>query len=259
MEINGKTIVVTGAASGIGRSLVKRFAREGAQHIVSVDMNMDGAEETVSLYGGSAQKADVGREADIQNVIEKTEAEVGPIDLFCSNAGIGRAPDLDAPNDDWQLSWDVNVMSHVYAARHLVPKMIERGGGYFLNTSSAAGLLNQVGGAAYGTTKHAAVGFGEWLALTYAHQGIRVSMLCPQAVRTAMTEKADDPGIRAAATDGMMEPDDLADVVIEGLRKERFVILPHPEVLEYMRRKTNDYDRWIKGMNRLHLKLTGAA
>ncbi len=259
MDITGKTIVVTGAASGIGRALVKRFTAEGAKHIVSADMNMAGTEETVSLYGGTAMQADVSREEDVKAIIEKTEADVGPIDLFCSNAGIGRGADLAAPNDEWQLSWDVNVMSHVYAARHLAPKMVERGGGYFMNTASAAGLLNQVGGAAYGVTKHAAVGFGEWLALTYAHQGIRVSMLCPQAVRTPMTEDASAPGTKAAAGDGMMEPDDLAEIVIEGLREERFVILPHPEVLEYMRRKTADYDRWIKGMNRLHQKLTGLA
>lgn len=259
MEITGKNIVVTGGASGIGRALVKRFTKAGARHIVSVDMNLAGAEETVSLYGGTAMAADVGNESDIKSVIEKTESEVGPIDLFCSNAGIGRGADLAAPNEEWQQSWDVNVMSHVYAARHLAPKMVERGGGYFMNTASAAGLLNQVGGAAYGVTKHAAVGFGEWLALTYAHQGIRVSMLCPQAVRTPMTEDANAPGTKAAAGDGMMEPDDLAEVVMEGLHQERFVILPHPEVLQYMQRKTADYDRWIKGMNRLHQKLVGAA
>ena len=149
-------------------------------------------------------------------------------------------------------------MSHVYAARHLIPLMVARGGGYLMNTSSAAGLLNQVGGAAYGVTKHAAVGFGEWIAMTYAHQGIKVSMLCPQAVRTAMTMgDPDSPNIKAAATDGMMEPSELADAVIEGLAEERFVILPHPEVADYMKRKTADYDRWIGGMNRLHQKLNG--
>ena len=147
-------------------------------------------------------------------------------------------------------------MSHVYAARHLVPRMIERGGGYLLNTASAAGLLNQIGGAAYGVTKHAAVGFGEWLAITHGHEGIRVSMLCPQAVRTAMTA-GESTATTAASTDGMMEPETLADAVIEGLREERFLILPHPEVLDYMRRKTADYDRWIRGMNRLMQRLTG--
>ncbi len=257
MELKGKIVVVTGAASGIGRALVKKFTEEGAKHVVSVDLNLDGTEETVSLYGGTAMQANVAKEEDIKAVIDRTESEIGPIDLFCSNAGIGRSPDLESPNEGWQESWDVNVMSHVYAARHLVPKMIARGGGYFLNTASAAGLLNQIGGASYGTTKHAAVGFGEWLALTYAHKGIRVSMLCPQAVRTAMTANVDDPGIQAAATDGMMEPDYLADVVVDGLREERFVILPHPEVAEYMQRKTADYDRWIKGMNRMHQKIFG--
>ena len=164
------------------------------------------------------------------------------------------------------MSWEVNVMSHVYAARHLIPRMIERGGGYFLDTASAAGLLNQIGSAAYGVTKHAAVGFGEWLALTYAHQGIKVSMLCPQAVRTGMTpseDEADDaPGAsaaRAAAADGMMEADEVADIVVEGLHQESFLILPHPEVETYMQRKATDSDRWLKGMNRLHRSLTEAS
>ena len=196
-------------------------------------------------------------------VIEQTEERIGPIDLFCSNAGIGVGMDLQSPNSEWQRSWDVNVMSHVYAARHLVPRMVARGGGYFLNTSSAAGLLNQIAGAAYGVSKHAAVGFGEWLALSHRHEGIRVSMLCPQAVRTAMTtgegELAGGAATRAAAVDGMMEPEELVEFVIDGLRDERFLILSHPEVLEYMRRKTADYDRWIAGMNRLHLRLTGDA
>ena len=164
------------------------------------------------------------------------------------------------------MSWEVNVMSHVYAARHLIPRMIERGGGYFLNTASAAGLLNQIGSAAYGVTKHAAVGFGEWLALTYAHQGIKVSMLCPQAVRTAMTASADESedaarrsSHKAAAADGMMEADQVADIVVEGLHQESFLILPHPEVETYMQRKTSDYDRWLKGMNRLHRSLNEAS
>ena len=257
MDIKDKIIVVTGAASGIGKALVKRFTAEGAAHIVSVDLNIEGAQATAAEFGGTAMMANVSVEDDIKRVIDTTETDIGPIDLFCSNAGISMASTLDAPNEEWQTIWDVNVMSHVYAARHLVPRMVARGGGYFLNTSSAAGLLNQVGGAAYGTTKHAAVGFGEWLALTHAHEGIKVSMLCPQAVRTAMTEDTDSVGIIAAAGDGMMEPEVLADVVVEGLADERFVILPHPEVLEYMRRKTADYDRWIGGMNRLHKRIHG--
>ena len=165
-------------------------------------------------------------------------------------------PDLNAPNSHWQISWDVNLMSHVYAARHLVPRMVARGGGYFLNTASAAGLLNQVGAAAYGVTKHAAIGFGEWLAIHHQHQGIKVSMLCPQAVRTAMTA-SDNDATAAASSDGMIEPEQLADTVVEELRNEPFLILPHPVVLEYMRNKTSNYDRWIGGMNKLMRMITG--
>ena len=255
MEIAGKIVVVTGAASGIGRALVERFAAEGAAHVVSVDLNLDGAQATANDFGGTAMAANVSVEADIQAVIEKTEADIGPIDLFCSNAGISMAKDIYAPNEEWQTIWDVNVLSHVMVARHLVPRMVKRGGGSIMITASAAGLLNQVGGAAYGVTKHAAVGFGEWLAMTHAHEGLKVSLLCPQAVRTPMTADSDDPSIVAAAGDGLMEPSVLADAVIEGLGDERFVILPHPEVLEYMQRKTADYDRWISGMNRLHKKI----
>ncbi len=258
MEVKDKIIVVTGAASGIGKALAARFKADGAKQIVAVDLNEAGVRATADDLGCIAMKADVSIESDIAHVIETTEADVGPIDLFCSNAGIGLGRDLESPNREWQKSWDVNVMSHVYAARHLVPRMIARGGGYLLNTASAAGLLNQIGGAAYGVTKHAAVGFGEWLALTHAHEGIKVSMLCPQAVRTAMTDN-DGVGTAAASVDGMMEPEELAEVVIAGLGTESFLILPHPEVLEYMRRKTGDYDRWIAGMNRLQQKINAMA
>lgn len=261
MEIKDQIIVVTGAASGIGKSLVARFTAEGAKAIVAADLNEEGAKATAEEYGCIAMSANVAREEDIKRLIDDVESQVGPIDLFCSNAGVALAPDLNASNEHWQASWDINVMSHLYAARHLVPKMVARGGGYFLNTASAAGLLNQIGGAAYGVTKHAAVGFAEWLAMHHAHEGIKVSVLCPQAVRTAMTTTADgvkdDTGAAAAANDGMMEPEELAECVVKGLADESFLILPHAEVLEYMRRKTSDYDRWIGGMNRLYLKLTG--
>ena len=208
------------------------------------------------MVDGVAMTADVSVEDDIVRVIETTEAQIGPIDLFCSNAGVGIGPDLNSPNSQWQTSWDVNLMSHLYAARHLVPRMVGRGGGYFLNTASAAGLLNQVGAAAYGVTKHAAIGFGEWLAIHHQHQGIKVSMLCPQAVRTAMTA-SDNDATAAASADGMMEPEELADKVVEGLRVEAFLILPHEVVLEYMRNKTANYDRWIGGMNKLMKRITG--
>ncbi|MDJ0786046.1 MAG: SDR family NAD(P)-dependent oxidoreductase [Myxococcota bacterium] len=258
MELADKIIVVTGAAGGIGKALAARFLAEGAKQVVSVDLDEAGARATADELGCIAMGADVSKEDDVARVIERTEDEVGPIDLFCSNAGIGAGPELASPNVEWQASFDVNVMAHVYAARHLVPRMLERGGGYFLNTASAAGLLSQIGGAAYAMSKHAAVGFGEWLALTYADRGIKVSMLCPQAVRTAMTAQA-TASTQAASVDGMMEPETLAESVVEGLRQESFLILPHPEVLEYMRRKTGDYDRWIRGMNRLQQRLLAAA
>ncbi len=258
MELKDKIIVVTGAASGIGRAMAIRFKAEGAKQVVAVDINIDGAEATAELIGGVAMSADVSKEEDIQRVIEATEETIGPIDLFCSNAGVGMAESINSANKEWQMSWDINVMSHVYASRHLLPRMISRGGGYFLNTSSAAGLLNQIGGAAYGVTKHAAVGFGEWLAIHHQHQGIKVSMLCPQAVRTPMTDN-DNDATAAAASNGMIEPEELCDTVVEGLRSETFMILPHPIVLDYMRNKTSNYDRWIGGMNKLMKKIAGLA
>ena len=260
MELIDNIIVVTGAGSGIGRELSHRFMHEGAKQVIAVDINLANAQATAESCGCVAMQADVSSEQDLERVIEDTEINYGPIDLFCSNAGLALAPSEQSATSDWQTSWEVNVMAHVFAAKYLVPRMIARGGGYFLNTASAAGLLNQVGGAAYGVTKHAAVGFGEWLALTYGHQGIKVSLLCPQAVRTAMTalenEQFGGEGLAAAAADGMLEVDQVADCVVEGLAKESFLILPHPEVKEYMQRKTADYDRWIRGMNRFHCSLT---
>jgi len=259
MQVKNRIVVVTGAGSGIGKALVARFVESGAKTVVGVDINAAAADQTAAELGCTAMTADVACEADVIRVIEDTENDIGPIDLFCSNAGVAVGADEQSPNDEWQLSWDVNVMSHVYAARHLVPRMISRGGGYLLNTASAAGLLNQIGIAAYGTTKHAAVGFSEWLAMTYAHRGIKVSVLCPQAVRTAMTANVEDTGIRAASGDGVMEPGQLADIVIDHLEREAFMILTHDEVREYMQRKSSDYDRWIGGMNRLFRKLSGTA
>lgn len=259
MQLKDKVVVVTGAGSGIGKALVAKFVTLAPRVVVAVDIDADTAGQTAAELGCVAMTADVAREADILRVIEETEREHGPIDLFCSNAGVGTGVDEQAPDAEWQLSWGVNVMSHVYAARHLVPRMIQRGGGYLLNTASAAGLLNQIGGAAYGTTKHAAVGFSEWLAMTYAHRGIKVSVLCPQAVRTAMTADPEDTGTQAAGVDGMMEPEQVAEIVVEHLDREVFLILTHDEVKAYMQRKTSDYERWIGGMNRLFKKLSGAA
>ena len=250
MQVKDKIVVVTGGASGIGRSLARRFTAEGARRVVIADLNEDGVEEVAEEIGAIAVTANVAVEDDIKNLVRVAEDRAGPIDLFCSNAGIAVPGDLKNSNEEWQRVWDVNLMSHVHAARAVVPGMIERGGGYLLNTASAAGLLSQIGSSTYSVTKHAAVGFAEWLSITYGKRGIKVSLLCPQAVRTAMTAGLENGGV--AGVDGMMEPEELADAVIETLAAERFLCLPHPQVLEYMRRKTGDYDRWLNGMRRLH-------
>jgi NAD(P)-dependent dehydrogenase (short-subunit alcohol dehydrogenase family) len=256
MELKDKIIVVTGAASGIGRAMAIRFAAEGAKMVVCADLNGAGAEETANQINGLAFAVNVGKEHEIAAMIDRVEAEVGPIDLFCSNAGISVAGGVEVPNDDWQRIWDINVMSHVWAARHLIPLMKARGGGYLLNTSSAAGLLNQVGSAPYGVTKHAAVGLAEWLAMTHGDDGIKVSVLCPQAVRTEMTRGHED---HVAAIDGMMEPEPVAEACVQTIRNETFLVLPHPEVLAYMRNKTDNYDKWIGGMRKLNRRFGGFA
>ena len=248
MKVKDKVVVVTGGASGIGRALARRFAADGAKHVVVADLDGNGAAAVAKEIGGSSRQVDVSKEADIQALIETTERDHGPIALFVSNAGIGIGRGVDTPDAVWQKIWEVNLMSHVYAARNLIPRMVKRGGGYLLNTASAAGLLSQIGSATYAVTKHAAVALAEWLSITHGHEGIIVSVLCPQAVRTAMT--AGNPG-GVASVDGMLEPEQVADAVTETLDTERFLVLPHPEVAEYMKRKTADYDRWLAGMRRL--------
>jgi len=254
MKVTGKVIVVTGGANGIGRAMALRFKQEGARHITVADMDENGAAAVAKEIGGASMKVDVGREADIVKLIDETERNVGPIDLFCSNAGIGVGRGLDAPNADWQKIWDVNVMAHVYAARALVPRMAKRGGGYLLNTASAAGLLSQIGSVTYAVTKHAAVALAEWIAITHGGQGVKVSILCPQAVRTNMIA-GNEAGV--ASVDGIIEPAQVADAVIKGLEAESVLILPHAEVAEYMKRKANDHNRWIAGMQKLAAKFRG--
>ncbi|MFT4960430.1 MAG: NAD(P)-dependent dehydrogenase (short-subunit alcohol dehydrogenase family) [Paracoccaceae bacterium] len=249
MQLKDKIVVVTGAASGIGRSMAIRFAAEGAKKVVCVDLNEDGATDVANEINGLAVAVDVSSEDEIAAMIERVEVEIGPIDLFCSNAGILTLGGVETSNDDWQRIWDINVMSHVWAARHLVPRMIKRGGGYLLNTASAAGLLNQVGAASYGVTKHAAVGLAEWLAMTHGDDGIKVSVLCPQAVRSEMTRGHEDS---VASMDGMLEPEVVAEACVRTIEAETFLVLPHPEVLDYMRKKTENYDRWIGGMRKLN-------
>ena len=249
MDIKDKICVITGAASGIGRALCLAFKDAGAKEVVCVDRNGEGAAETAEMVGGAAFTVDVSSEDQIKEMIDAVERDIGPIDLFWSNAGIAIGGGMETSNDDWQRIWDINVMSHVWAARHLIPLMKKRGGGYLLNTSSAAGLLNQIGSASYGVTKHAAVGLAEWIALSHGDDGIKVSVLCPQAVRTEMTRGHED---HVAAIDGMLEPEPVAQMCIEAIKEETFLILPHPKVLEYMRLKTADYDRWIGGMRKLN-------
>ena len=257
MDLAGRHIVVTGGASGIGRACALRFADEGARVTVA-DLDFKGAQATAQQAGGLALEADVGRESGVKGLIELAEAQVGPIDTFFSNAGItgppGGPPELG--DDDWDLLWRVNVMSHIWAARALVPKMLERGEGYLISTASAAGLLSQLGAIGYATTKHAAVAVAEWLDITYRDRGIRVSCLCPQFVNTPMVNDGlDVDKLRQIAT--IIEPEQVADDVVEAMREERFLILPHPEVAKYMANRGATHDRWLAGMRKLQAQLGG--
>ena len=256
MELKDKVVVVTGGASGIGRAMSRRFAQEGATVMVA-DINGDDAVAVASEFDGLAVSTDVSREADIVRLVDKTTDTYGPIDLFCSNAGIGGGGDIDRPDEQWMALWSVNVMAHVYAARAVLPAMVARGEGYLLQTASAAGLLTNLGNASYSVTKHAAVGFAEWIAITYGDRGIKVSCLCPQGVDTPMLRGGldDTAGQAVLRGGGMKQPDEVADAVVEGLRAETFLILPHPEVAEYFRRKAGDYDRWLSGMRRLQASI----
>ncbi len=249
MKLDGKCVVITGGASGIGAALARRFAAENARGVVVADVQDAALEAVAKDVDGLAVHCDVTDEAQVRALVDAAEGRYGPIDLFCSNAGIVLPGGEDSSDRDWERSLGVNVMAHIYAARALVPRMIERGGGYLLQTASAAGLLTQIGSATYSVTKHAALAFAEWLAITYGEQGLKVSVLAPQAVNTAMTAGIPDGGV--AGVDGMLQPEAVAAAVLAGLDAESFLILPHPQVLEYFRRKAADYERWIRGMQRL--------
>lgn len=259
MKLDGKVAVITGGGSGIGKAMAERFRAEGAAGLLIADLDGDAAEAVARAVGGIGLKTDVADEADVKRMVALAEERFGRIDLMCSNAGVSvRDPDFDnatsASNETWMLGWTVNVMAHVYAARAALPGMIARGGGYFLHTVSAAGLLSQPGSPVYAATKHAAVGFAEALAITHRRDNIGVSILCPQAVDTPMIR-----GARGSqAVDGVMSPQDVAGCVAEGLAQESFLILPHPQVLTYMQRKAGDYDRWIGGMVRLRERISPA-
>jgi NAD(P)-dependent dehydrogenase (short-subunit alcohol dehydrogenase family) len=245
MQLRGKTIVVTGGGNGIGAALCRRFAAEGARRIISVDLDGGAAEKVAMEVRGVAMRVDVSDEAQVKDLV----AKAGDIDLFCSNAGISVTGGVEVPDADWERIWGINVKAHLYAARAVLPGMLARGGGYLLHTVSAAGLLTQIGSAPYSVTKHAALALAEWLAITYGDRGIKISCLCPQGVRTDMLLRADGPG--NFLLEGSLTPEAVADMVVEGLADERFLILPHPEVAEYFRRKASDYDRWLRGMRRL--------
>ncbi len=249
--------MVTGGAKGIGRALASRFAGAGAKAVIVADVDVEGASAVAREIGGTAFKCDVSIESDVKQLVDRVEAERGRIDIFCSNAGIGVGGGPEAPNEEWQRIWDVNVMSHVFVARHALPRMLNRNDGYLLGTVSAAGLLNHVFAAPYGVTKAAALSLFEWLSIAHGAQGIRVSCLCPQGVKTDMLAAERRHGLEFL-TANALEPEAVAEAVLEGIRDERFLILPHPEVAEYFRRKADDYDRWLNGMRRLRASILSA-
>jgi NAD(P)-dependent dehydrogenase (short-subunit alcohol dehydrogenase family) len=283
MQIRDQIAVVTGGASGIGRSLCLTFADHGAAGVVVADVDAPGAEEVaaqVIARGGRALavRADLTREGDVRALVGRAQDAFGRIDLFCSNAGIIVAGGVEVSDEAWSRIWAINVQSHVYVARAVLPGMLARGAGYLVITASAAGLLTQLGSAPYAVTKHAAVALAEWLSITYGDQGIKVSCLCPQAVTTNLgaTSAREVGGLalpppgdgavpstdagsvsRQAAVDGVLTPDQVAASVVDGLAAERFLILPHPEVATYERRRAQDRDRWLGGMRRLQARMAG--
>ena len=263
MELNDRVVVVTGGGSGIGEAIARAAHDAGARHVVVADLHGDEASRVAAEIGGIGVELDVRDEAAIRRLVDETEAAHGPIDLFVSNAGYVTVAGVEDPNESIQQMWEVHCLSHIYAARAVLPSMIARGEGYLLNTASAAGLLTQIGSMSYSITKAAAVSLAEWLAITHHHQGIRVSVLCPQAVRTNIVAnspsnlRSDDDDLEGgvASGDGVLEPADVAQLCLEAIRDERFLVLPHPEVATYAERKGADRDRWLAGMRRFQTAL----
>jgi NAD(P)-dependent dehydrogenase (short-subunit alcohol dehydrogenase family) len=250
MQVKDKVAIVTGGSNGIGAGLCRKLSENGAKAVMVADIDEPGARALAGEIGGGAFRCDVAKEEDVFKLVRETEARFGPVDLFFSNAGIMVQGLLDVSNADWQRIWEINVMSHIYGARAVIPAMLKRGSGGFVITASAAGLLNQIDSTPYTTTKHAAVGVADNLAINYGDRGIQVSVVCPMAVRSLMTQN----GGGIAALDGMLEADQVAEDVMTALDKGQFMILPHPMVKDYLRMKAADYDRWIKGMQRLREK-----
>jgi NAD(P)-dependent dehydrogenase (short-subunit alcohol dehydrogenase family) len=257
MEVADRVVVVTGGARGIGRALARKFAAAGAEIVVVADIDADDAWSVAREIGGMAIRCDVSKETDVAQLVEKVHIAKGRIDILCSNAGIAVDGGPETANLEWQRIWDVNVMAHVYLARHALPAMLARKEGYLVGTVSAAGLLNHVFAAPYGVTKAAALSFFEWLAIAHGDEGIRVSCLCPLGVKTDMLAMERRRGLDFL-TDTALEPDQVADTVLQGIHDERFLILPHPEVAEYFGRKASDYDRWLRGMRRLRSTIVAA-
>jgi NAD(P)-dependent dehydrogenase (short-subunit alcohol dehydrogenase family) len=259
MELADKVVVVTGGASGIGRALAQRFAAEGARGVVIADLDGDGAERVAHDIGEGALAVvcDVTDPGHADAIVGAAESAFGPVDLFCANAGVAIGADMATPAE-WDRAFGINVRAHIIAAERLLPGWLERGHGHFLTTASAAGIVSQIGSAPYAVTKHAAVAFAEWLSITYGDRGVGVSCLCPMGVRTPMTE-SDSVGVSTVKAAGeLLEPEYVAEVVVDALRDGRFLILPHPEVLDFFRFKAGDYDRWLRGMRKLQARVTSA-
>jgi len=252
VDIRGRVVVVTGGGGGIGGALCRRFAADGARHVVVSDIDPESAQAVATEIGGTAVPADVTVESEVARLVRGTLEAYGRIDIYCSNAGIAFGGGPEASDEAWRKSWDVHVMAHVYAARALLPGMRQRGEGYIVGTISAAALLNHILAAPYAVTKAAGLSFFEWFAIAYYDEGIRVSALCPQGVRTAMLEQE---GERNFLTAGALTPEEVAGTVVEAIRDERFLILPHPEVAEFFQRKATDYERWLRGMRRLRSRI----
>lgn len=258
MDIREKVVVITGGGSGIGAAMARAFTSNGAGAVVVLDIDDAAAASVANEIGGEARMLDVSDAAATADVLGELESSYGRIDILCLNAGIATGGSVDAPDDVWERTWQVNVMSHVYATRQVLPGMLERGSGHLVHTASAAGLLTNLGAAPYAVTKHGVVALAEWLAVTYGEQGIGVSALCPQFVDTPMLDVFDDeiPDMAEWVRSGAISAETVADAVIEGVQHERFLILPHPEVAEYFLNKATDYERWIGGMRKLQASFT---